>query len=281
MTLTYRKPTCPFGLCSDAHKPKGHDLRGHGQEILRSMDRFSGRFHGTYLESGLKLALKLLEKEATPEIVQWLYVLTDGQISDANACGRFTSYLRDLEVEVMSYGFGQDFEVTALHKIMDGCYGGGVKQIINTSMIRETFRHLQEVGASVVARDAEVRFIPAPGVILGDGFIHRPIRQKNFHMEDDALVIPLGMLEASRNYVLGIETRLPGEGGSSRWETCRSNTTGWTNANEDRFSLAAPLVRTSGEEECFQSVLLDCLRDPPLHCHRSANREHHRGTPPR
>jgi hypothetical protein len=191
-------------------------LRRMETDLVAAIDCFSGRFQGTYLAPGLEQALELLDRGAhgsIPGVVQRLYVLTDGQISDPAECTRFAPYLRDLRVEVMSYGFGSDFELPALRRIMDGCYGGGVKQIADTSMVQETFRHLHTVGSRVVARDLELRFEPAAEVVAGEGFMHRPVRQYCGHRDGNAIVIPVGMLEASRTYVAGIECRLPGAGG--------------------------------------------------------------------
>lgn len=169
------------------------------------------RFGQTYLEPGLELALEAITNARArwPQMLQRLYVLTDGQLDDTTRCHRFTRYLKDLDVEFSSYGFGDDFALGTMRSIIGGCAGGAVKPVPDGATLRETFQHLARVGQRVVASSAEVELLFEPGVIAGDTFIHRPVPRwfARDPLEANPSV-PVGPIEARRTYVLAFEARV-------------------------------------------------------------------------
>ena len=71
-----------------------------------------------------------------------LYILTDGQLHDADMCYEFNQELRNLNLEINSYGFGQDFAEETMRQIMNGCSGGRVKCIYHQNELPQEFAYI-------------------------------------------------------------------------------------------------------------------------------------------
>ena len=128
------------------------------QDIHRRINQSEIKFSGTQLYPGLQTAITKIKQfnQTHPEAVTRLYMLTDGQLSDATACYRLNSELRQLEVEVNAYGFGQDFAEETMRQIMEGCRGARVKRVSNTDALWRSFHHIGEVAQNIVATNAEL-----------------------------------------------------------------------------------------------------------------------------
>jgi hypothetical protein len=103
-----------------------------------------------------------------------LYILTDGELHDAEACYEANSKLQVLESEVHAYGFGQEFAMDTMKRILQGVPGGTVKPIFNTRDAEQHFEHIGDLTNRIVAQEATLTFRFADGVIAGDVFRFRP-----------------------------------------------------------------------------------------------------------
>ncbi|MEM1170337.1 MAG: hypothetical protein AAGJ08_14980 [Cyanobacteria bacterium P01_H01_bin.35] len=82
--------------------------------------------------------------------------------------------MRNLNLEINSYGFGQDFAEETMRQIMDGCSGGRVKCIYNQNEIALSFNHIGNVARNIIATDSEFELRLSPNVIPGDAFRFEP-----------------------------------------------------------------------------------------------------------
>lgn len=188
------------------------DCRGKSQEILRRINQSGVKFGGTYLAPGLQIAINEIKDFNVdhPKAVTRLYILTDGWIYDAEDCIYLNPQLQQLNIEVNSFGFGQDFDAKALRQIMKDCPGGRVNWISSPARILKDFHHLGEVAKKIVATDAELELSFTDNVIPADAFRFRPGRQwfgtiddrsKRFHLS-------IGTLEKDRDYMYAFGARL-------------------------------------------------------------------------
>jgi len=186
--------------------------REHKQDIVQRIDQSGVKFARTHLAPALQIAIEEIERfyQSYPEAVTRLYILTDGQLHDAPECYRLSPELRRLEIEVNSYGFGQDFAEETMRRIMEGCQGGRVKSVSSTDTLWESFHHVGEVARNIVATDAELELVFPPEVTPGDVFRFEPgthwfgtidDRSKHFHTH-------IGGLEKGRVYIYAFEARL-------------------------------------------------------------------------
>lgn len=188
-------------------------IRGRVDELLFSIDQSGVMFgHHTFLAPGLQAALDEIEhfRKRRPTAVNRLYVLTDGELHDAEACYRLNPHLRTLEAEIHSYGFGQDFALDTIKRLMEDIPGGTVKPIFNTRDVQDTFSHIGELSQRIVAQDAELTFTFAKDAIAGDAFRYRPgthyFGTVNQHTK--TFKTRLGALERDRIYTFMFEGQL-------------------------------------------------------------------------
>lgn len=185
--------------------------------ILNRIDRSGIIFGGgTLLERGLRAAMDEVEhfRQHTPIANHRIYVLTDGELHDAEQCYQLNPRLRSLEVELHSYGFGKDFALDTMKRIMEGLPGGTVKAILNTQEVKNTFSHIGELAERIIAQDAEFTFTFAQDVIPGDAFRYHP-GIHYFGMVDQrskTFSVKLGTLERDRVYTFLLEGRLNARG---------------------------------------------------------------------
>lgn len=186
--------------------------RGREQDVIQRIEHSGVKFGQTYLASGLQIAIDEIKYfyQSQSNAVTRLYILTDGQLHDAAECCSLTPELRRLEVEVNSYGFGEDFALETIQKIMEGCPGGRVKSVDDTSTLRDSFRNIGKAAANLIATDAELEIIFSPNVIAGDAFRCQPgthwfgtVNDRNgrFHTK-------IGGLEKQRVYKYAFEARV-------------------------------------------------------------------------
>ena len=163
---------------------------------------------------GLDTAMEVVSEFRTrnDKAIPRIYILTDGQLTDEDACYNRTRELEQLNVEVNSYGFGSDFAFETMKKVMGHSPGGMVKHIRNTNDILETFQRIVEVTSSIVTSDTKLELQFSEGVIPGDFFYHRPSPKIWPAAEFEQRQSPcfdIGNLEAKRRYIWAFETRLP------------------------------------------------------------------------
>ena len=187
--------------------------RGQIKAILDRVDH-SGVMFGrrTLLAPGLRTALDHIERRRSelPGIVDRLYILTDGDLHDPDECYLLNPRLRSLEAELHSYGFGQDFALETMKRIMAGVPGGTVKPIFNTQDVQATFSHIGELAERIVAQEAELTFTFARDVVAGDAFRYHP-GSEYFGSVDNrskTISLKLGALERERVYTFLFEGQL-------------------------------------------------------------------------
>lgn len=190
------------------------DLRQTSSQVQRRIDESGIKFgHMTMLAPALNLALNEIEhfRKANPAYVNRLYILTDGDLHDAADCYTYNPRLRSLEAELNSYGFGKDFALETMKRIMEGVPGGTVKPILNTRDVAATFSHIGELAERLLAQDAVFNFTFAEPAIPGDAFRYQPGTQYfgSVDLRSRTFEIKIGNLERDRMYTFLFEGFLP------------------------------------------------------------------------
>jgi hypothetical protein len=166
----------------------------------------------TNLAAGLRAAIEQVEgfRRKEPDVVDRMYILTDGELHDAQECAGINPRLRSLECELHSYGFGKDFALGTMKQIMEGVPGGTVKPIFNTHDVKAVFSHVGALASRIVAQDAEFCFTFAPDVIAGDAFRYRPGHKYHGPVDRNTKIfsIKLGNLESGREYAYFLEGQI-------------------------------------------------------------------------
>lgn len=186
--------------------------RGREREIVQCIEQSGVKFERTNLAPGLQIAMNIIKyfSQSKPTAVTRLYILTDGQLDDASECYNLNPELQSLEIEVNSYGFGEDFAEETIRKIMEGCPGKRIKQVLDTNTLRDSFRHIGEVARNIVATEAELELSFPSNITPGDAFRFEPgtnwlgsisDRSKNFGIQ-------IGALEKGRTYKYAFEVRV-------------------------------------------------------------------------
>jgi hypothetical protein len=246
--------------------------------LLARLDQ-SGVMFGrrTNLASGLRAAIEQVEafRRREPDVVDRMYILTDGELHDAEECAGINPRLRSLECELHSYGFGKDFALDTMKRIMEGVPGGTVKPIFNTHDVKTIFGHVGALGSHIVAQDAEFSFAFADKVIAGDAFRYRP-GHKYYGQVDlgsKTFCIKLGNLESGREYAYFLEGQVrPAD--REREEIGRAVLRYRTAKGMEQSETAVvvgrcedPLATTWKDESAFRAIsILDALRknDPGI-----------------
>jgi hypothetical protein len=189
-------------------------VRLSASALVERMDRSPIRFQGTFLGPALDSALSAVAslRQLRDDVIPRIYVLTDGQLQDErSACSR-TAALEGSLAEVNSYGFGQDFALESMKRVMGRSRGGAVKHIRDTNDIVETFQRIVQTSSSILAADARLELCWAQDVIAGDVFSHRPAPKLWPRVElagFRARAIDVGAIESDRDYVWAFDARLP------------------------------------------------------------------------
>ncbi|HEY1349803.1 MAG TPA: vWA domain-containing protein [Ktedonobacteraceae bacterium] len=181
--------------------------------MLRSkVEQSPIKFHGTFLAPGLRIALDQVQHfhRSVPQAIDRFYILTDGQLHDDAACLLLNPELRRMEIEVTSFGFGQDFAEATMRQVMEGCSGGRVKWIPDTDTLLGEFYHIGEMAGNVIATGATLELMFAPGTTPGDAFRYEPGRYHFGSIDDRKKLFSVspGPLEKDRSYIYAFETRV-------------------------------------------------------------------------
>jgi hypothetical protein len=178
--------------------------------LLERIDRSGVKFGDrTLLAPALRRAADQLEhaRQKMPTAADRVYILTDGELHDAEACRLMNPRFRALEAELHSYGFGPEFALDSMKAIMEGVPGGTVKPILDTRAVMDTFGHIGELSDRIMAREAEFIFTFAPAVIAGDAFRYEPGSQYFGAVDrrSKTFSVKLGNLERGRRYTFLFE----------------------------------------------------------------------------
>lgn len=186
--------------------------RQHKRDILKAIDQSHVKFNTTCLAPGLRMAIDEIKhvRVDQPEVITRLYILTDGQLHDSQQCYLLNSELRQYEIEVNSFGFGQDFAQETMRQIMEGCLGGRVKWIGDTDTLWQNFYHIGEVAQNIVATDGDLELTFSQNVTPGDAFRFEPGRYRFDPIDDKSkrFYNRIGPLEKDRDYIFAFEARV-------------------------------------------------------------------------
>ncbi|NEQ37761.1 MAG: hypothetical protein F6K40_16420 [Okeania sp. SIO3I5] len=118
--------------------------------------------------------------------------------------------MRNLNLEINSYGFGQDFAEETMRQIMNGCSGGRVKCIYHQNELPKEFAYIGKVAGNLIATDAELELRLSPNVIPGDAFRFEPGTYWFGAIDNRTRLFStqIGSLEKGRIYKYCFETRL-------------------------------------------------------------------------
>jgi hypothetical protein len=192
----------------------GADAADGESDLLLCMDRSNLLFGPrTLLAPGLRLALDELDRHRrSTDRVRRLYVLTDGELHDAEACLNVLALTRPRRAEVHVFGFGDEFDAAALKRLVSDQLGGTVKPICNEQDILRTFAHVARVNRRLIGRDGTVKVAFRPQVVCGDGWMFQP---KSRYLGPiggaGRFEHTFGALEAGRIYSWLVELRLPAD----------------------------------------------------------------------
>jgi hypothetical protein len=193
--------------------------------LLARMDGSGLMFGGaTRLAPGLRRALEILSAGGRGGVRGWIdslrgapppggvrrvYVLTDGELHDTQACEEVLSSFRDHRIEAHVYGFGPAFDAAALKRLVSDQLGGSVKPICNEQDIVRTFSHIADVNRRIVAEGGLLTLEIDPEVDAGDAWSFRPQERHLGRVQARRIVRELGAVEAGRVYSVLVELRLP------------------------------------------------------------------------
>ena len=200
-----------FSTSSDLISPLllGADAYQNSTWLLDRMDKSPKMFGGgTYLGPGLQEALTQLQK-SPPNRVRRVYVLTDGEIHDAEVCQSTLAPFREHKLEVQVYGFGTAFNAEKLKLLVSDQLGGSVKPICNEVDIINTFAHIAEMNRRIIADDAVFTLSLDHEIDCGDAWAFRPQERYLGRVANRIVRREIGALEAKRVYSFLVELRLP------------------------------------------------------------------------
>lgn len=187
----------------------GRDASQSATSLITRMDQSPRMFGGgTYLGAGLQHALSTLQKTERKG-VRRVYVLTDGELHDTDACQRILQPFREHRIEVHVYGFGSGFNGEALKRLVSDQLGGSVKPICNEQDIIATFAHIASVNSRLIAEDAVFTIEIDEETDCGDAWAFRPQERYLGRIKGRKVERQLGALEAKRVYSMLVELRLP------------------------------------------------------------------------
>jgi serine/threonine protein kinase len=234
------------------------------RRILATMDDSPLKFGGaTKLAPGLARALGSL-REGARGGVRRVYVLTDGELHDTEACARALPEFRAHRIETHVYGFGPAFDAAALRRLVSDQLGGSVKPICNEQDIVQTFSHIAEVNRRLVAEEGMLHVEIDPEVDCGDAWAFRPQERHLGRIRGRRVARELGAVESGRVYSLLLELRLPpGAPGGADTPVARARLSCRTGST--RTEHEEPIVAPRGEGEPVARVeqafaVLDALR---------------------
>ncbi len=176
--------------------------------LLERLDRSPVKFGGhTYLAEGLKF-MPLVYIQTGCAYTNRCYILTDGEVHDADAARPHIAQLAGMGVELYSYGFGSEFDLTNMRSLFSGVLGGTIKPILSTDEAQATFAHIAHVGSNVMVRSLSVGFTFREG-IRGRVFSYHP--RIDFIGEVGSLpsALHLGSMEKGRRYRYCLEVSVP------------------------------------------------------------------------
>lgn len=185
-------------------------------DVMERIDESGVKFgNETLISAALARALREIETTAIEEpgdVVNRLYVLTDGQVHDLHKATSDGSKLRRYKIEAHAYGFGEDWSLENLRALVSSiCETGTVKAIPDTRNVHNIFGRISEVTSLISGSEGELHIVFASDVIGGDVFRYKPGYHyfgRELYSSDHIVVVPIGVLESQRHYCFAVEGRV-------------------------------------------------------------------------
>lgn len=145
-------------------------------EFSHIFDRLSGGGFGdeTLIAPGLRLALQEALKEASPERVTRILLLTDGFAGDEAACHAAVQDIAAQGYPLSTFGLGLVFNEGLLISLAESS-GGSAHLIFEADDIPAAFQSELEMAQSVLLRSLELKTAFTPGVELRRAHLVRPV----------------------------------------------------------------------------------------------------------
>jgi len=190
------------------------EIRKNAANIVSWMDTCPIRFQETCLSKGLKIAMQVAQefRQKEPFTIPRIYILTDGQLTDPEACFQLTPELESSKMEFHSFGFGNDFAFDSMRRLFGKSLGGTIKHIAQTNDIMERFQRVVQVSSQIIASQAKITLQFSDKIMPGDFFSHRPkpyLWPASQFNPMQGPVFEVGYLEAQREYIWALEAHLP------------------------------------------------------------------------
>ena len=147
---------------------------------------------GTEMLQGLLAGLKELERNRTPESVNHLILLTDGQTyGDEAACLEKAEWAGHHQLSLSTMGIGSDWNENLLDQ-MATLSGGTSVYIDSPRKIVDVFKATIRELSTVVARELTMTINPSGGVTLNEAFLVTPHIHRLDIRADKTVLGPLG-----------------------------------------------------------------------------------------
>ena len=161
---------------------------------------------GTEILQGMLLGLSEIDRWRSPDMVNHLILLTDGQtyggerecVEEAEAAGR-------RQISITAMGIGQDWNDKLLDEIASNS-GGKSTYIDSISRVTNFFRECIHSLTTTVARDVNLTVRLAPGVQIQEAYRVSPYMQ---HLSADHGVLSLGQLGSEQASSAILELLVP------------------------------------------------------------------------
>jgi len=140
-----------------------------------------------------------------PKIRGWItrvVVLTDGEIMDAEACGRLSSRLPRGQ-EIRALGFGGEFRPERVRDALEHANLGPVQAVASVESLGEQVEHLATTGEWIIGKEAMLSFTARRG--LHNVLCVRPSIRGLQHQQAGAFVDRRPLVETGRSYVYLVE----------------------------------------------------------------------------
>jgi Ca-activated chloride channel family protein len=179
-------------------------------DIKRKVDRMSDA-GGTLIGQGMRAGMGELRKQLSPDRVNRMLLLTDGQTNNDEAeCVNQAKSAGGVGVAVAAYGLGEDWNQKLLEDIA-GSSAGSADFIQRAEDIAKEFSAALRAAQGEVVKNAQLLLRVVKGVMPRTAWRLTPQIQKLSHraLSDRDVTVPIGALDAAQGASVLIELMLP------------------------------------------------------------------------
>ena len=208
---------------------------------------------GTAMSGGMKRGLAELEKQLSPDRLNRMLLLTDGQtFGDENECRQLSTEMGAKEIVIQALGLGDDWNEDLLDEVAEG--SGGTADFIETpDQISDFFQAAVQRMQATVAQNAELVLRLVNGVVPRQVWKITPMIENLGYkpLSDQDVQVDLGALDKDEGVALLIELLV-----SPRPE-------GMFRIAQIEVSYDVPALSLVGEKAKLD-IMLDFATDPQL-----------------